>query len=219
MQMQSTDVSAPESGRPSRRASRPAGGHATPPGGRRGGAVGLAFAMLVVVLVVAGCSSSGGTTPASSSPPPSPRSSAPTSSAGALSCPSATASVPVPSTFDATQQAIATNWERFFSKDTPIPAKLCLLQGGAQLTSAVQAFANNPFAAQITAQVTKVDVSSPTSATVTYAIIGAGNVPLLPNATGTAVNEGGTWKVGLTSLCSLLQLANVNLPVCSGASP
>jgi hypothetical protein len=30
----------------------------------------------------------------------------------------------------------------------------------------------------------------------------------LPNQTGTAVNQGGTWKVGVASFCGLLTLEN-----------
>ena len=44
-------------------------------------------------------------------------------------------------------------------------------------------------------------------ATVTYDILVSGT-PELKNQTGTAVLQGGTWKVGVTSFCGLLTLEN-----------
>ncbi len=55
------------------------------------------------------------------------------------------------------------------------------------------------------AKVTHVTVTTPTSATVTYNITSNGS-SLLPNQTGKAVYENGVWKVGDTSICSLLKL-------------
>jgi hypothetical protein len=48
---------------------------------------------------------------------------------------------------------------------------------------------------------------SPTQAKVTYSIL-IGGSPALSNQTGTAVLQGGTWKVGLASFCGLLALEN-----------
>ena len=44
-------------------------------------------------------------------------------------------------------------------------------------------------------------------ATVKYDIL-LGGTPALKNQTGTAVNQNGTWKVGVASFCGLLTLEN-----------
>ena len=62
-------------------------------------------------------------------------------------------------------------------------------------------------ASEATAKVTKVTVTSPTQATVTYSIL-VGGQPALSGKTGIAVLQGGTWKVGLASFCGLLVLEN-----------
>jgi len=54
--------------------------------------------------------------------------------------------------------------------------------------------------------VTNVAVTSATKATVTYNITSSGGSSLLSGQTGTAVYQGGTWKVGDASLCGLFRL-------------
>ena len=71
--------------------------------------------------------------------------------------------------------------------------------------SVIQAQANSTLASAASAKVTKVTVTSPSQAAVTYSILVGGN-PALTGQKGTAVLVGGTWKVGLTSFCSLLTL-------------
>jgi len=62
-----------------------------------------------------------------------------------------------------------------------------------------------PLASGIGAKVTNVTVNSATSATVTYDIT-SGSTSLLSGQKGTAVYQGGTWKVGDASLCGLFKL-------------
>ena len=57
------------------------------------------------------------------------------------------------------------------------------------------------------ASVQKVTLTSATEATVSYTILISGS-PVLAGQKGTAVLEGGTWKVSLTSFCGLLALQN-----------
>jgi hypothetical protein len=80
-----------------------------------------------------------------------------------------------------------------------------LLQNGSTFATAIKDLANLPLASGIGAKVTKVVVNSPTTATVTYNIT-AGGSSLLSNKSGTAVYQGGTWKVGDASLCGLFKL-------------
>jgi len=140
-------------------------------------ALGLALAATVVA-----CSSS-----SSSSTSSSPATSAPATSNG---------SAPA---------EITANWEKFFASSTPVAQKVTLLQNGSTFAGAITALYKLPIASGIGAKVTKVTVTSPTSATVVYDITSGGN-PLLSGQTGTAVYEGGTWKVGDASLCSLIKL-------------
>jgi hypothetical protein len=73
-------------------------------------------------------------------------------------------------------------------------------------------------ASQASAQVTSLTLTSPTQAAVKYNILLSGS-PVLKNQTGTAVYEGGIWKVGDASFCGLLTLENNGKApsVCSSA--
>jgi hypothetical protein len=100
---------------------------------------------------------------------------------------------------------ITANWEKFFNASTTASQKAALLQNGSKFTSAISAFAQIPLASGIGAKVTKVVVTSSTTATVTYNIT-AGGSNLLSGKTGTSVYQDGTWKVGDASLCGLFTL-------------
>jgi hypothetical protein len=149
-------------------------------------------AVAALALTLTAC---GGSSPSSSS-----SSKPPTSSAASSPAAGATGSA-------ATITAITTNWEAFFSAQTPISQRINLLQDGPQLQAAVQALLGSSFASQASAKVTKVTVTSPTQATVTYDIL-VGGTPQLKGEMGTAVLENGTWKVGVSTFCSLATLFN-----------
>jgi hypothetical protein len=110
-------------------------------------------------------------------------------------------------TSGAAASAVATNWEAFFNAKTPTSQRVDLLQDGPTFASIIKSQAGSGLAAEATAKVTHVTVSSPTQATVDYEILVAGT-PELKNQTGTAVLENGTWKVGVGSFCGLLVLEN-----------
>ena len=142
---------------------------------------------------LAACSGGGSTTSsAPASAPSSPAAAAPSGSGSGSS---------------SAQQAITTNWEAFFNPQTPVAKRVSLLQDGQAMSSVISAQAGSGLASQATAKVTKVTVASPTQAKVTYTILVAGT-PALKNQSGVAVNQGGTWKVGLASFCGLLALEN-----------
>ena len=154
--------------------------------------------VLALALTAAACSSSS----SSSASAPASSSSAPAASSPASS---AAASSPGAGSSSAAVAQITANWEKFFSSSTPAAEKASLLQNGSKFATAVAAFAKLPLANGIGAKVTGVTVNSATSATVTYDIT-AGGTSLLSNQTGTAVYEGGIWKVGDASLCGLFKL-------------
>jgi hypothetical protein len=149
----------------------------------------LAFLACALGVTLAACGSSGGSSPASSAPASSPASStAAGSSSGAAI-------------------AITANWEAFFSAKTPVTKRISLLQDGPQFATVIKSQAGTGLAAEATAKVAKVTVTSPTQATVAYSILIAGS-PALPGQSGVAVLQGGTWKVGVASFCGLLTLEN-----------
>ena len=152
----------------------------------------LACAALGVALAACGSSGSASTSPgsaAASSPAP---------------APSAPASASAPSGA-AAASAIAANWTAFFNAKTPVARRTSLLEDGQDFAAVIKAQAGSGLAAAASAKVTKVTVTSPTQATVGYNILVAGQAAL-SNQSGTAVLQGGTWKVGLTSFCGLLSL-------------
>jgi hypothetical protein len=149
-----------------------------------------------VGLAVAACGSSG-----TSSQPGSPASGSPASPGAASSATSASSAA------SGAQGQIAANWAAFFRSSTPLDRRVALLENGSQFTSVIKAQANSPLAASATAKVTKVTVLSPTQAKVTYSIL-VGGASALPNQSGVAVKQNGTWKVGDQSFCGLLAVEN-----------
>jgi hypothetical protein len=145
---------------------------------------------LALAATVAACSSSSSSTTTASTAP---------------STPAASSSAPASSSTAGAAAEITANWEKFFSSSTPTSERVALLQNGSKFTAAITALAKLPLASGIGAKVTAVTVKTPTSATVTYNITGAGTT-LLSGQTGTAVYQDGTWKVGDASLCGLFKL-------------
>jgi hypothetical protein len=155
----------------------------------------------------AACGSSG--TPASST------STTPAATTPAAS-PSATSGASSPTT--AGTAAIVTNWEAFFSAKTPVAKRVTLLQDGSQFQSIIKGQAGSGLAATASAKVLKVTNVTASQATVKYNILVSG-ATALPNQTGTAVLQNGTWKVGVASFCGLLHLEGLkSIPaVCMSA--
>lgn len=135
------------------------------------------------------------------------------SAPSAPAAPSATtagASSPGTTSLAGAEQQVATNWTAFFSAKTSVARRVELLQDGPEFQAIIQAQEGSSIASQASATVTKVTMDSlvnPTLARVSYSILLAGT-PALPGQTGTAVLEGGTWKVGVASFCNLLSLEN-----------
>jgi hypothetical protein len=102
---------------------------------------------------------------------------------------------------------IKANWEAFFNGKTPAAKKISLLQNGQKFASVITAQAGSGLASSAGAKVKAVVLNSSTKATVAYDILLNGSTALA-NQTGTAVYEGGTWKVGDVSFCQLLKLEN-----------
>ena len=155
---------------------------------------------LALALAVTACSSSSSSSSSSTASSPV-SSSAPVSSAPVSSAPASSSS----SGNSAAVAQITANWEKFFSSSTPLSQRVALLQNGPTFSSAIDSLSKLPIASGIGAKVTGVTVTSATSATVTYSLV-SGSTTLLGGQSGTAVNQGGTWKVGDASLCGLIKL-------------
>lgn len=102
--------------------------------------------------------------------------------------------------------AVSADWTAFFSAKTPTDRRIALLQDGNQFATIIKDQAKSVLAQGASAKVESVAVTG-TTATVVYDLIVDGSVAL-KNQKGTAVSEGGQWKVGVGSFCGLLTLEN-----------
>jgi hypothetical protein len=167
-----------------------------------------ACAAVVASVALAACSSSSST----SSAPPSTTAPAATTAA-ATTEPAATTPAASPSgtgtgsgsSFTGAAKQVADNWTAFFDPNTPAAQKPNLVQDGTTtLAPVLAAQATNAQAKLTSAKVSAVTVSG-SAATVTWDLLLSGS-PVLTNQKGTAVLEGGTWKVSKASFCGLLKL-------------
>jgi len=150
-----------------------------------------ACVLVTAGLALAGCSSSGGTH--SHTPTPGTSSSAPSSSAAAE-----------PTTGSGAIAAIKANYAAFYNAKTPLSRRVALIQDGSMFRAAIKAQLSNTFASTATAKVSTVKLTGAGQASVVYTISALGS-PLLKNSHGVAVYQGGIWKVGAATFCSLLQ--------------
>lgn len=116
-----------------------------------------------------------------------------------------------------TTSKITADWVAFFSGSTDANRKIALVQDGPSFAKVIKSQSTSPLAKSVTAKVSKVVVDSKDTATVRYSL-SLGGKPALTNQQGEAVLQGGTWKVGAQSFCSLLALEQVKLAVCSSSS-
>lgn len=113
--------------------------------------------------------------------------------------------------------SIKRDWVAFFAGSTSAMRKAALLQDGTELLPLLQQESASAEAKSVSATVSKVSITSPTTATVTYDIA-LGGMTVLSNQTGVSLKERGTWKVALSSFCGLLSLEQVRAPACSGST-
>ncbi|MEU6272233.1 hypothetical protein ABZ871_07385 [Streptomyces populi] len=151
-----------------------------------------AGAVLVLAATLTACSDNGGGSSTSSTP----------SVKNSPSAPPATA----PADPAAARQEIEQNWEKFFDPSVSTQEKQALLENGDRMAPVLQGFNGDQRGRQVKADVQKVEFTSPTEAEVTYTLTLKG-ATALPNASGTAVEQNGTWKVSVNTLCALVQLS------------
>ncbi|MCX4975698.1 hypothetical protein [Streptomyces sp. NBC_00620] len=106
----------------------------------------------------------------------------------------------------AAEQEIKENWEKFFDPAVAQKDKTAVLENGDQMTEVLEGFSGDQRGQQVKAVVEKVEFTSPTDANVTYSLLLQG-ATALPGASGTAVEQDGTWKVSVKTLCALVTLS------------
>lgn len=165
---------------------------------RRGnGSRGLVAVVFVLAASLTACSDdSGGNESPSMTPTPETTTSAPRTSAPASG----------PADQAAAEKEVKENWEKFFDPKTSTKDKQAVLENGDEMGPVMQVFSGDQRGGQVKAQVTKVEFTKPTEATVTYTLLLNG-ATALPDASGTSVEQDGTWKVSVTTLCALVQLS------------
>jgi hypothetical protein len=112
----------------------------------------------------------------------------------------------------AAQAQIKSAYQKFFSGQTSVADRVAVLQNGSKFQSVVQSFASNPLAKNVRVTVSSVKLQGADNAKVVYTVkLGSAG---LPKQTGTAVLQGGTWKVGYASLCKLVALQGSTPSAC-----
>ncbi|MET9829988.1 hypothetical protein ABZ078_11845 [Streptomyces sp. NPDC006385] len=117
-----------------------------------------------------------------------------------------------PADVGAAETEIKQNWAKFFDPKTSLEDKQTVLENGDRMRPVLQAFSGDERGGQVQAKVSKVEFTSPTEANVTYDLTLKG-ATALPNASGTAVEQDGTWKVSAKSLCALVQMSGNASPI------
>lgn len=117
-----------------------------------------------------------------------------------------------PADVGAAETEIKQNWQKFFDPATPTEEKQTVLENGDRMGPVLQAFSGDERGGQVEAKVSKVEFTSPTDANVTYELTLKG-ATALPGASGTAVEQDGTWKVSAKTLCALVQLSGNGSPI------
>jgi hypothetical protein len=124
----------------------------------------------------------------------------------------------VSSTGDAKAE-ISAAWKTFFDGGTPIAQRVALLAGGQRFAATIKALSQNPLAQKTSATVSKVTLTGPTTASVTFTVYLAG-APVLAGVKGTAVLQNGMWLVDAGSLCKFLELQGSVPAACpAGSNP
>ncbi|MEV0122863.1 hypothetical protein AB0I16_15175 [Streptomyces sp. NPDC050703] len=106
----------------------------------------------------------------------------------------------------AAESEVTENWEKFFDPEVPLKEKETVLEDGARMRAVLESFSGDERGEQVAAEVGEVEFTSAEEADVTYALTLKG-ATALPDASGTAVDQDGTWKVSVKTLCALVKLS------------
>jgi hypothetical protein len=169
---------------------------------RRGNGRGLAaVAVLALAAALTACGDDSG---GDDTAPPSPTVQQPTTVE-----PVPTATGPADSA--AAEKEIKENWKEFFDPAVSLKDKQAVLEDGDKMARVLESFSGDERGGQVEATVNKVDFTSPTEADVTYTLTLKG-ATVMPDATGTAVEQDDVWKVSVKTLCGLVGLSGNESP-------
>lgn len=114
----------------------------------------------------------------------------------------------------ADKSQITSNWQTFFAYSTSLNERENLLQNGKQFASIIQGEFESLGSAKSTVKVNDVTINNASKATVDYSVYLNGQ-SALPNQSGTALKENGSWVVSDSTICGLLAMAGSKPSVCS----
>ncbi|WP_406287756.1 hypothetical protein [Embleya sp. NBC_00896] len=100
------------------------------------------------------------------------------------------------------EKKVADNWDKLFDNTAALPDRKAVLENADKMGGLVDQLANDPMAKTVTSKTTAVKISGD-NAEVTFDILLAGT-PALPGQHGKAVKQDGTWKVSLSTVCTLV---------------
>lgn len=112
----------------------------------------------------------------------------------------------------ATTQAVTDTYVTFFTGTTPPATRAGLVENGDAFLPALEGMAADPQATATAATVEGVTASGDGLATVSWTLLMNG-APVLPDQSGEAVEEDGTWKVSAATFCALLAIQGDGTPV------
>lgn len=111
----------------------------------------------------------------------------------------------------AAEKQVKENFEKFFDPAVSLKDKEAVLEDGPKMRGVLKSFSGDERGKQVSADVNKVEFGSATEADVTYALTLKG-ATALPDASGTSVNQDGTWKVSVKTLCALVKMSGNESP-------
>ncbi|MHC0430514.1 hypothetical protein ACX6XY_10030 [Streptomyces sp. O3] len=105
----------------------------------------------------------------------------------------------------AAEKEVRENWVKFFDPEVSLEDKEAVLENGPELREVLRSFSGDERGQQVSAKVTEVDFTSDKEADVTYTLELSGDT-VMPTS-GTSVNQDGTWKVSVKTLCALVGMS------------
>ncbi|TSD47510.1 hypothetical protein FFI94_016090 [Rhodococcus sp. KBS0724] len=138
-----------------------------------------------------------------------------TSSAKATSTSASAAATTSAAASAAETQAITDAYITFFNGTTAPATRAALLENGEVFLPTLEAMAADPQSMATTATVEGVTAAGADNASVKWTLV-MGGTPVLPDQSGEAVQEAGTWKVSATTYCTLMAIqgSGATVPGC-----
>ena len=106
---------------------------------------------------------------------------------------------------EATNKEISDAFVNFFNGQNPPQQRAALVENGATFAPMLEGMKANPRASGTSATVTGVKTVDANNADVTWTL-NLNGAPVMPDQTGQAINDGGTWKVSAATFCALLAI-------------